>query len=119
MLMSEVDQTSIKQQSIFGDGGVNLMTLHSAKGLEFSIVFMVGLEEGILPHTKSIYNPSQLEEERRLCYVGLTRAKEKIFLSFALRRTLFGSTQVNPPSRFLGEIPENLVVAEEIPIVEI
>ena len=118
ILMSEADQIDTKQQPIFESGGVNLMTLHAAKGLEFSVVFMIGLEEGILPHSKSLYNPQQLEEERRLCYVGLTRAKEKIFLSFALRRTVFGSIQVNPPSRFLGEIPENLVAAEEIPTVE-
>ena len=95
------------------------MTLHAAKGLEFPIVFMVGLEEGIFPHSKSLFNPQQLEEERRLCYVGLTRAKEKVFLSFALRRTQFGSVQVNPPSRFLGEIPESLLTAEEIPIIEV
>ena len=111
-LMSETDQIDTKK-------GVTLMTLHAAKGLEFPIVFMVGLEEGIFPHSKSLFNPQQLEEERRLCYVGLTRAKEKVFLSFALRRTQFGSVQVNPPSRFLGEIPESLLTAEEIPIIEV
>jgi DNA helicase-2/ATP-dependent DNA helicase PcrA len=88
---------------------VHLMTLHAAKGLEFQVVFIVGLEEGVFPHSRSLFNPADLEEERRLCYVGLTRAKEKIFLSFALSRTLFGSTQVNPPSRFLSEIPERLI----------
>jgi DNA helicase-2/ATP-dependent DNA helicase PcrA len=98
---------------------VHLMTLHAAKGLEFPVVFMVGIEEGVLPHARSLFNPVELEEERRLCYVGLTRAKEKIFLSFALSRTLFGSTQVNPPSRFLSEIPERLVKPLKEPAIEI
>ncbi len=93
---------------------VHLMTFHAAKGLEFRVVFMVGMEEGIFPHARSLFNPAELEEERRLCYVGLTRAKEKVFLSFALSRTHFGASQINPPSRFLSEIPEHLLeVAEE------
>ena len=92
---------------------VHLMTFHAAKGLEFRIVFMVGMEEGIFPHARSLFNPAELEEERRLCYVGLTRAKEKVFLSFALSRTHFGASQINPPSRFLGEIPEHLMEAAE------
>lgn len=96
-----------------GKNVVNLMTLHAAKGLEFPIVFMVGLEEGIFPHSRSLFNPAELEEERRLCYVGLTRAKERVFLSFALRRTHFGSVQANPPSRFLSEIPEHLIEVRE------
>jgi len=106
-LMSEADQIETKMEA------VNLMTLHAAKGLEFPVVFMVGLEEGIFPHSRSLFNPQQLEEERRLCYVGITRAKEKLFLSFALKRTIFGSVQVNPPSRFLSEIPQNLIDAED------
>lgn len=88
---------------------VNLMTLHAAKGLEFPVVFIVGMEEGIFPHSRALFDPQELEEERRLCYVGLTRAKDKVFLSFAMRRTHFGSIQANPPSRFLSEIPEHLV----------
>ena len=88
---------------------ISLMTLHAAKGLEFPIVFIIGLEEGVFPHSRSLFNPHELEEERRLCYVGLTRAKEKVFLTFALSRTSFGMTQVNPPSRFLGEMPEHLL----------
>ncbi|MFY9462972.1 MAG: UvrD-helicase domain-containing protein [Candidatus Sungiibacteriota bacterium] len=98
---------------------VHLMTFHAAKGLEFRIVFMVGMEEGIFPHARSLFNPSELEEERRLCYVGLTRAKEKVFLSFALSRTHFGASQINPPSRFLGEIPEHLLetIAEDAEIL--
>ncbi len=98
---------------------VHLMTLHAAKGLEFPVVFMVGLEEGIFPHARSLFNPAELEEERRLCYVGLTRAKEKIFLSFALSRTHFGSTQINPPSRFLSEIPEQLIETAGEPSIEV
>lgn len=88
---------------------IALMTMHSAKGLEFPIVFMIGLEEGIFPHSRSLFNPHELEEERRLMFVGLTRAKEKVFLTFALSRASYGSTQVNPPSRFLSEIPSHLL----------
>jgi len=88
---------------------VNLMTLHAAKGLEFPIVFITGCEEGIFPHSRSLLEPIRLEEERRLCYVGITRAKERLYLTFTLKRTLYGSTQANPPSRFLSDIPENLI----------
>lgn len=102
-LMSDADEVENSKNV------VNLMTLHAAKGLEFPIVFMVGMEEGIFPHSRSLFNPPELEEERRLCYVGLTRAKERVFLSYALRRTRFGSVEANMPSRFLGEIPEHLV----------
>jgi DNA helicase II / ATP-dependent DNA helicase PcrA len=91
------------------ESSVVLMTLHSAKGLEFPVVFMVGLEDGVFPHLRSIGEPDQLEEERRLCYVGLTRAMEQLHLTHAWSRTLFGGTQYNPPSRFLEEIPEALV----------
>lgn len=102
-LMSEQEETNAPQDA------VNLMTLHAAKGLEFRIVFLVGLEEGIFPHARALFSPSELEEERRLCYVGLTRAKEKVFLSCALRRMRFGSIQANIPSRFLREIPGHLI----------
>jgi DNA helicase-2/ATP-dependent DNA helicase PcrA len=88
---------------------VTLMTLHSAKGLEFSIVFIVGLEEGIFPHSRSLFEKDQLEEERRLMYVGITRAKEKLYLSYAARRLIYGETSSNTPSRFISEIPENLL----------
>ncbi len=87
---------------------VVLMTLHTAKGLEFPVVFMIGLEDGVFPHLRSLGEPEELEEERRLCYVGITRARERLHLSHAWSRTLFGSTQYNPPSRFLKEIPEQL-----------
>lgn len=86
------------------DNRVSLMTLHTAKGLEFPIVFLVGLEEGILPHFRSLDSTADIEEERRLCYVGVTRAKQKLFLTTALRRTRFGSFNTTRPSRFLTEM---------------
>jgi len=88
---------------------VTLMTLHSAKGLEFPVVFLVGMEEGIFPGYKSIGEQTELEEERRLCYVGVTRAKQNLFLTNSKQRTTFGSTTHNPPSRFLQEIPKELL----------
>jgi superfamily I DNA/RNA helicase len=88
---------------------VVLMTLHSAKGLEFPAVFIVGVEEGVFPHTRALTEPEEMEEERRLAYVGITRAMRRLFISHAWSRMLFGSTQYNPPSRFLDEIPETLI----------
>ena len=88
---------------------VTLMTLHSANGLEFPVVFLVGMEEGIFPGYKSISEPKELEEERRLCYVGITRAKQNLFLTCSKQRTIFGSTSCNPVSRFLKEIPQDLL----------
>lgn len=88
---------------------VNLMTLHSAKGLEFPLVFIIGMEDGVFPHSRSLFDPHQLEEERRLCYVGVTRARDELHLVFCRQRALYGSTQINPPSRFVFEIPEHLV----------
>ena len=102
-LASDVDNVDQNQDA------VHMMTLHSSKGLEFPVVFIVGLEEGILPHSRSLLAYSEMEEERRLMYVGLTRAKEKIYLLFTRQRTLFGSTQMNSPSRFLEDIPEKLI----------
>lgn len=90
-------------------GVVTLMTVHAAKGLEFSEVFVVGLEEGLFPHSRSIIDKEQLEEERRLMYVAMTRAKEKLYLSYARQRLFFGQRNNGSPSRFLSEIPENLV----------
>jgi DNA helicase-2/ATP-dependent DNA helicase PcrA len=92
---------------------VTLMTLHSAKGLEFPVVFIVGMEDGVFPHLRSLGDPDELEEERRLCYVGITRARERLYLCHAWSRMLFGTTDYNPPSRFLAEIPEELVHAHE------
>ena len=91
------------------EDSVTLMTLHSAKGLEFPVVFLVGMEEGIFPGYKSIGEPKELEEERRLCYVGITRAKENLFMTCSRQRTIFGSTSCNPVSRFLKEIPANML----------
>ena len=91
------------------DNSVTLMTLHSAKGLEFPVVFLVGMEEGIFPGYKSIGEPQELEEERRLCYVGITRAKQQLYMTCAKQRTIFGSTSCNGVSRFLKEIPANML----------
>ncbi|MGH9075332.1 MAG: ATP-dependent helicase, partial [Acidimicrobiales bacterium] len=91
------------------DSKVVLMTLHTAKGLEFPVVFMVGMEDGVFPHLRSLGEPAELEEERRLCYVGITRAREQLYLSHAWCRSLWGSTQYNPPSRFLHEIPAEVL----------
>ena len=108
-LSSDIDNLEEEQDS------VTLMTLHSAKGLEFPVVFLVGMEEGIFPGYKSIGEPKELEEERRLCYVGITRAKNNLILTCAKRRTIFGSTSCNAMSRFVEEIPnEYLEGAEEI-----
>lgn len=88
---------------------LTLMSLHSAKGLEFPVVFMVGMEEGLLPHSRAIWDSAQLEEERRLCYVGITRACQKLFFSYALNRYQYGQSQYASPSRFLGEISADLL----------
>ena len=84
------------------------MTLHSAKGLEYPFVFLIGCEEGVFPHNRALLDPRELEEERRLAYVGITRAREKLHVSHAWQRMLFGQSQYNPPSRFLSEIPVEL-----------
>ena len=96
---------------------VHLMTLHSAKGLEFQYVFIIGLEEGILPHSRSMLSETEMEEERRLMYVGITRAKEKVYLLFTKMRTIYGSTQINAPSRFLDDIPAELVENAELSMI--
>jgi len=90
---------------------VTLITLHQAKGLEFPVVFIVGMEDGILPHFRSFDDPEQMEEERRLCYVGITRAKQKVYLIRAFRRSLMGSSMVSKPSRFLEDIPQQLILS--------
>jgi DNA helicase-2/ATP-dependent DNA helicase PcrA len=97
------------------DSKVLLMTLHTAKGLEFPVVFVIGMEDGVFPHIRSLGDPDELEEERRLAYVGFTRAKERLYLSHAWCRNLWGQTQYNPPSRFLREVPVALVRAAEEP----
>ena len=99
-LVSDVDTANME------DDRVTLMTLHSAKGLEFPVVFLVGMEEGIFPHAHTLLEPKEIEEERRTCYVGITRAERRLYLSYALERTLYGKSNIYPPSRFLAEIPE-------------
>jgi DNA helicase-2/ATP-dependent DNA helicase PcrA len=90
-------------------GGVTLMTLHAAKGLEFPLVVIAGMEEGLFPHSRSAEDEDELEEERRLCYVGLTRAERKLILTSAARRRVFGEYQACQPSRFLDEVPADLI----------
>jgi DNA helicase II / ATP-dependent DNA helicase PcrA len=97
-LVSDLDNVE------FGSNAVTLMTLHSAKGLEFPVVFMVGMEETIFPHSRALYDQAEMEEERRLCYVGMTRARQELHLLYASSRMLYGGVQHNPPSRFLSEI---------------
>ena len=101
-LVSDVDEMSDASQ-------VSLMTLHAAKGLEFDVVFVTGLEDGVFPHHRTLTDPLELEEERRLAYVGITRARERLYLTHAWSRMLHGQTSYNPPSRFIGEIPEQLL----------
>ena len=103
-LVSDQDQLDDAE-----DGTLTLMTLHTAKGLEYPVVFLVGMEDGVFPHVRSLDDPRELEEERRLAYVGLTRAQHRLYVSHADHRTLWGGTSYNPPSRFLDEIPENLL----------
>ena len=116
-LVSDVDSLN---ESV---AAVTLITLHQAKGLEFPVVFMVGMEDGILPHFRSFGDPEQMEEERRLCYVGVTRARQKVYLVRAFRRSLMGRSAVNQASRFLSDIPQHLISSngwwqgEERPVV--
>ena len=107
-LSSDIDELEEPEEQ------VTLMTLHSAKGLEFPVVFLAGMEEGIFPSHKSIDEPNGIEEERRLCYVGITRAKEYLFMTCAKSRTLFGSTSYNQMSRFLKEVPEEMLSEESL-----
>ena len=101
-LMTDIDNYNADLDAVV------MMTMHSAKGLEFPFVFIIGMEDGVFPGTQSIYNPEDMEEERRLAYVGITRAKQMLYLTNTRTRLIFGSTTHNPPSRFLGEIPQNL-----------
>lgn len=107
--MEEVSLISDLDSLDDNDDRVVMMTLHSAKGLEFPVVFIAGMEDGIFPGMQSIYNPDDIEEERRLAYVGITRAKERLYITNAETRMLYGQTSRNRPSRFLNEIPTNLI----------
>ena len=93
------------------------MTIHSAKGLEFKYVFVIGMEEGVFPHSRSLFDSGELEEERRLCYVAITRAKEKLWLLGAKRRTLYGLDNMNPVSRFVKEISEEYLDMQDLDIM--
>ncbi len=107
-LVSDVDNLNEKVDA------TTLITLHQAKGLEFPVVFIVGMEEGLLPHRRSMEDPDELEEERRLCYVGITRAKQRVYLLHTYRRNLFGGSEATLPSRFLQDIPKQLIVGKGI-----
>ena len=104
-ILTEIPLYTDQDSASLADGGVNLLTLHAAKGLEFPVVFLTGLEEGVFPGARAVAGESDMSEERRLCYVGMTRAKEKLFISGAASRLLYGGIQRNVTSRFVGEIP--------------
>jgi DNA helicase II / ATP-dependent DNA helicase PcrA len=105
-LVADIDKLDDDEQP---KDAVILMTLHAAKGLEFPVVFLMGLEEGVFPHSRSLMDEEEMEEERRLAYVGITRAEEELFMTNAQMRTLYGQTKMNPVSRFIAEIPEDLI----------
>ncbi len=106
-LVEKQESRAAKREHEHSKGAVTLMTLHAAKGLEFSSVFMIGMEEGLFPHSRSLMDHEELEEERRLCYVGITRAKEKLYITYANRRLFFGTRTQNAISRFIADIPEH------------
>lgn len=110
-LVADIDK--LDEEDPAQQEGVILMTLHAAKGLEFPVVFLIGMEEGVFPHSRSLFEEAEMEEERRLAYVGITRAEQQLFITNAQMRTLFGRTNINPPSRFIKEIPEELLESEE------
>ena len=109
-LIADIDQMDEEESA---DGKVTLMTLHSAKGLEFPVVFLIGMEENVFPHSRSMFDDEEMEEERRLAYVGITRAEKKLYLTHAKMRSLYGRTNMNPISRFIQEIPEELLIGYE------
>jgi len=111
-LLSDIDNTDLSHDA------VTLMTLHSAKGLEFPVVFITGLEETILPHSRALYEAAEMEEERRLMYVGMTRAKEELFLTYATSRTLYGGRLSNPPSRFLADVEAVMASAPSLEMMD-
>lgn len=108
-LIADIDSFDDEEEQ---GSAVVLMTLHSAKGLEFPVVFMPGMEEGIFPHSRALLDDSEMEEERRLCYVGITRAQKRLYLTYSSMRTLFGRTTANGPSRFLQELPEDVMESD-------
>ncbi|MEC1404519.1 DNA helicase PcrA [Bacillus subtilis] len=108
-LIADIDQLDQQEEKSGGKEAITLMTLHAAKGLEFPVVFLMGLEEGVFPHSRSLMEEAEMEEERRLAYVGITRAEQELYLTNAKMRTLFGRTNMNPESRFIAEIPDDLL----------
>lgn len=112
-LVADIDKLDDDGQK---SDAVVLMTLHSAKGLEFPVVFLIGMEEGVFPHSRSLMDETEMEEERRLAYVGITRAEQELYITNAQMRTLFGRTNMNPPSRFIKEIPEDLLDGIQQPV---
>lgn len=110
-LIADID--SVDEEETEQEEKVTLMTLHSAKGLEFPVVFLIGMEENVFPHSRSMFDDEEMEEERRLAYVGITRAEKELYLTNAKMRTLFGRTNMNPVSRFINEIPEELIEGAE------
>jgi DNA helicase II / ATP-dependent DNA helicase PcrA len=102
-LISDIDTVDDEEEQVL------LMTIHGSKGLEYPVVFLIGMEEGVFPHSRSLSEPEQMEEERRLCYVGITRAEEELYITNAKKRTLYGKTNYNAPSRFIKEIPSHLI----------
>jgi DNA helicase-2/ATP-dependent DNA helicase PcrA len=109
-LVSDIDNFDESADSVV------LMTLHSAKGLEFPVVFMAGMEEGLFPHRRSMNDPEELEEERRLCYVGMTRAREVLYLTYAQQRMLMGNIERSERSRFVREIPKDLIAQKPVSV---
>jgi DNA helicase II / ATP-dependent DNA helicase PcrA len=114
--VSLVEQEQLPDHPIKGDktNAVTLMTLHSAKGLEFPHVFMIGMEEGIFPHSRALMEKSELEEERRLCYVGITRAKQRLFMTYSKRRLIFGQRSSNALSRFILDLPKDTIIMNSV-----
>src|SRR5699024_2960882 len=112
-LIADIDK--VDEEDPDHEEKITLMTLHAAKGLEYPVVFLIGLEENVCPHARSMMDEDEMEEERRLCYVGITRAEKQLYVTHAKMRTLFGRTNMNPMSRFLSEIPTELIdgMAEE------
>lgn len=110
--LNEISLVSDVEEYKHNDDAITLMTVHSAKGLEFEYVFVIGLEEGLFPHTNSLFSSDDIEEERRLCYVAITRAKKQLWLINARRRSIFGNVSINPPSRFINEIDEKYLDIE-------
>ena len=111
--LEDISLVADAKEHIDNDNAITLMTMHSAKGLEFKVVFLIGMEENIMPHVNSINNKEELDEERRLCYVAITRAKERLYITNAKRRLLFGDISYNPPSRFISEIDSDLIEKKE------